>query len=170
MRRELDTPSAVSPFLVRGLFFRLLVFLARRHSNHERAVSSTRNETTPAKIETSPQSTGVARSSSAHNLAAVLRFCEEHFNEPLSVPHLAALMFLSPGRFTQIFAREMGTTPAAFIRRLRLERAQTLLRTTDMPATEIALNVGFNDLAQFSRAFRAIFNTTPRAYRSAFKT
>jgi AraC-like DNA-binding protein len=75
-------------------------------------------------------------------------------------------MFLSPGHFSELFSREVGMPPATYLRRLRLERAQTLLRTTALSATEIAQQSGFNDLAQLSRAFRTAFNTTPSAYRA----
>jgi AraC-like DNA-binding protein len=99
----------VSRALVRGLFFRLLVFLARQHAQQRTALRDT--------------STRTARQQ-AHNVAEVLHFCDEHFCESLSVPQLAAMMFLSPGRFSEVFAREVGMPPATLLRRLRLERAQ----------------------------------------------
>jgi AraC-like DNA-binding protein/mannose-6-phosphate isomerase-like protein (cupin superfamily) len=152
LNAELSASSPISLVLVRGLFFRMLVFFARQHAHRENHLtSSTRSTATKASIK------------ERHDLSSVLRFCEERFSEPLAVAQLASLLFLSPGRFTQVFAREMGTTPANYIRRLRLERAQTLLRTTDMSATDIAHSVGFKDLAQLSRAFRAVFNTPRRA-------
>lgn len=155
LNREREANANVSRALLRGLFFRLLVFLARQHAQQRTAMRDT--------------STRTARQP-AHNVAQVLQFCDEHFCESLSVPQLAAMMFLSPGRFSEVFAREVGTPPATYLRRLRLERAQTLLRTTSLSATEIAHRSGFNDLAQLSRAFRAVFGTTPSAYRATYKT
>jgi transcriptional regulator GlxA family with amidase domain len=117
INREREANASVSRALVRGLFFRLLVFLARQHAQ---------------------QRTGIARyeyshcTAAGHNVAEVLQFCDEHFCESLSVPQLAAMMFLSPGRFSEVFAREVGMPPATYLRRLRLERAQTLLRTTSL--------------------------------------
>jgi AraC-like DNA-binding protein len=149
---EMESCSVAAPILVRGLLFRLLVYLAR--------------------IKAEP---GDARSSNPHghrvpargpSLADVVRVCEDRFAEPLLVPQLAALMFLSPGHFSELFAREVGMPPASYVRRLRLERAQTLLRTTALSATEIARQSGFNDPAQLSRAFRTAFRMTPSAYRA----
>jgi AraC family L-rhamnose operon regulatory protein RhaS len=155
LNRERGANANVSRALVRGLFFRLLVFLARQHAQQRTALRHT--------------STRTARQQ-AHNVAQVLQFCDEHFCESLSVPQLAAMMFLSPGRFSEVFTREVGMPPATYLRRLRLERAQTLLRTTSLSATEIAHRSGFSDLAQLSRAFRAVFGTTPSAYRATYKT
>ena len=104
-------------------------------------------------------------SSAGLSLADIIHVCEEHFAENLSVPQLAARMFLSPGHFTEIFTREVGMPPATYLRRLRLERAQTLLRETSLPVTTVALQVGFSDAAGLSRAFRSAFKLSPLQYR-----
>jgi AraC-like DNA-binding protein/quercetin dioxygenase-like cupin family protein len=148
------TNPAVARILLPALFFRLLVTLARDHE-------------ATGEIRTSGHTPGAAGHDAG--LAAVLRLCETHFAEPLSVPQLAATMFLSPGRFSEVFSQYMGVAPATYLRRLRLERAQTLLRTSrHLPAATIATQVGFNNPAQFSRAFRAAFGVTPSEYRSRF--
>ncbi len=144
--------------LTHSQFFRLLVHLARwQVIQHNQLNAKTRQggptDVTTQKIE----------------VAAILHFCDEHFHEPISVPQLAALMFLSPSRFTELFSSEVGMSPAAYIRRLRLERAQTLLRTTTLSTTCIAHQVGLNDSTQLSRAFRTIFHLTPSAYRHKFR-
>ena len=145
--------------LVRGLFFRLLVWLSRWHAqqNAERESAGQRDE----KHE--------RFAASRVNLAQVLQFCEERFAEPLSVPQLAALMFLTPGHFSELFAREVGMPPAAYLRRLRLERAQTLLRESDWPIAHIAQQTGFGTSEKLSHAFRAVYGATPTAFRAAAK-
>lgn len=145
-----SAPEAVP--LVHALFFRLLIYLARWQM---------------AQPVVSPQPPGKAGSQrTSYTITDVLRFCEEHYHEPLNVPQLAELMFLSPGRFSELFTQQVGTSPASYIRRLRLERAQTLLRTTDIAVTKIAHEVGFSDGSQLSRAFHAMFSTSPSEYRS----
>lgn len=102
------------------------------------------------------------------HIANILRICEERFHEPLTVPQLASLLFLSPSHFSEIFTREVGVPPATYIRRLRLECAQTLLRTTSLSVTQIAHRVGFSDGPQLAHAFQAAFHLTPTAYRATF--
>jgi AraC-like DNA-binding protein len=137
-----------------GLFFRLLVFLARQHAQQR-----TRRDT----------STRDARQQ-AHNVAEVLQFCDEHFCESLSVPQLAAMMFLSPGRFSEVFAREVGMPPATYLRRCvwSARKRSCAQRRCRQPRSRTA--AAFSDLAQLSRAFRAVFGTTPSTYRATYKT
>ena len=101
----------------------------------------------------------------APTIADAVRWCEAHFAEPLSVPQLAARLFLSPNHFSQRFTREVGVTPAAFIRRLRLEKARALLRETDWPLARIAEATGFADAAHLARSFCGFYGLTPGAFR-----
>lgn len=147
VERKKSNP-AISRILIPQLFFQLLVYLARTHDIQAQGALPTLHDS---------------------GLAQVLRICDEHFAEPLSVPQLAAVMFLSPGRFSEVFSEQMGVAPATYLRRLRLERAQTLLRTTQSTAARIAIQVGFTDATQFSRAFRTAFGLSPSEYRATFK-
>jgi AraC-like DNA-binding protein/quercetin dioxygenase-like cupin family protein len=98
-------------------------------------------------------------------LTEALRFCEEHFDKPLSVPKLAARAFLSPGHFSELFSREVGMPPAAYVRHLRLDKACTLLRDTKIPIAQIATQCGFKNAAQFSRTFHHFYENSPMQYR-----
>lgn len=140
-------PEAV--FVARLLFFRLLVTLARLWNENIR-----------------PEKTSAYRNV---ELAEVLQFCESNFGESVSVPQMAAKMFLSPSRFSEIFKSEMGVPPGEYLRNLRLNRAQNLLKSTRLNAGEIASQCGFSDAAQFSRAFRSAFQKTPGEYRRELK-
>lgn len=150
VRRELAAPTPEAALLTRFLFFRLLVELARLWSQN-------------------PAHQTASHAYHQTQLADVLQFCEAHFAEPLSVPQLAARLFLSPGRFSEIFKKEMGTPPGDYLRRLRLNKAQELLRAGELSITQIAFDCGFNDAAQFSRAFHATFALTPSDYRKDFR-
>lgn len=162
IRTEFLSTSREAPLLTSHLFFRMLVHLARWQSMQQPLSTSYNGvaSSVPAGKATVPYKVSIAN---------VLQLCEERFHEPLTVPQLASFMFLSPGRFTELFVREVGMSPATYIRHLRLERAQTLLRTTTLSATAIAHQVGFRDSAQLSRAFHSTFHLTPTAYRATFR-
>lgn len=144
--RETQQADIASPLIVRDLLFRLLTQLARFYADQSQTSGSNKPAPTPG-------------------LAEVLHLCETRFAEDLSVPQLAALMFLSPGHFTEIFAREVGMPPAAYLRQLRLAHAQHLLSHTQLSMAHIAQQCGFNDSAQFARAFKATFGHTPSEHR-----
>jgi AraC-like DNA-binding protein len=160
LHTEFLSSTVEAPLLTHSLFFRLLVHLARWQATQQ---TNNNGDKWSASSE--------ARQMVSYkvSIANVLQLCEERFHEPLTVPQLAALMFLSPSRFTELFSHEVGTSPAAYIRRLRLEQAQSLLRTTSLSTTTIAHQVGFRDSAQLSRAFHTVFHLTPSAYRAKFR-
>lgn len=85
--------------------------------------------------------------------------------EPLDVAALAQLAFMSEAHFTRTFRDTFGETPHRYLQRRRIERAMTLLRTTDRSVTDICIAVGFNSFATFSRTFRAIVGESPSSFR-----
>lgn len=137
--------------LTRGLFLRLLVHLARRFA-----------ESRPlGPPPVSPKSDGREAT-----VAAAVRFLDDHFAEQVRIEQVAASVFLSPDRFTEVFARTMGRTPRDYLRHLRVERARMLLTTTGLPVSEVGQRAGFGEAAYFTRVFRAATGLTPRDYRS----
>ena len=62
----------------------------------------------------------------------------------------------------------MGATPAAWLNRQRLIRAQQLLERTDDGLEQIAGDSGFGSSAVMRHHFLKVLHTTPNAYRRAF--
>ena len=75
---------------------------------------------------------------------------------------------MSPRTFARCFARETGTTPAAFVEELRVETARRLLESTDLTIGAIAARVGMNSPETLHRAFQRRAGTTPDRYRQHF--
>ena len=103
--------------------------------------------------------------SDANRIAPVLRELEAHAAEPRTLADLAAAARLSRYHFLRTFRGVTGVTPHQWIVRARLRDAAARLTTTRAPVTEIALDVGFDDLSNFVRSFRAEFGRSPRQYR-----
>jgi transcriptional regulator GlxA family with amidase domain len=87
------------------------------------------------------------------------------YAEPLDVPALARIAFVSPAHFSRTFRATFGETPHRYLQRRRVERAMFLLRTSGRSVTEICVDVGFTSLGTFSRTFRDIVGEPPSAYR-----
>ncbi len=154
LRREWAAGTPDGTLLARGLFPRLLVHLARRYA-----------EDHAPGADTAPPAVREPSSTQEATVAAAVRFLDAHFAEPLRVEQVAASVFLSPDRFTEVFARTMGRTPRDYIRHLRVERARLLLATTGLSVSEVGLAAGFGEAAYFTRVFRAATGTTPREFR-----
>ena len=74
---------------------------------------------------------------------------------------------MSPRNFARVFSREVGMTPAAYVEALRLERARTLLETTEMQLEEIARRCGFGTVETIRRAFAPAAAVSARAITGA---
>lgn len=94
----------------------------------------------------------------------VLTFVDEHMGERLSLQRLAAEAGLSTHHFARVFREETGTTPWAYVRAARVQKARELLRE-DRPLAEIALACGFCDQSHLTRAFKRNEGVTPGTYR-----
>lgn len=88
-------------------------------------------------------------------------------SEDLSLDELAAEARLSPFHFARMFKQSFGVPPRAYLTRLRLEKACELLEQTDMPVTEIALEVGYSSNQVLARVFLKHRHMSPLDHRRA---
>ncbi|MFP4153671.1 MAG: GyrI-like domain-containing protein [Alkalispirochaeta sp.] len=94
-------------------------------------------------------------------------YIDSHLADPLPLDVLAGVAAFSKYHFHRIFLAYVGETPGQYVQRLRLEKAAMLVVAhRDRSITDIALSVGFSDMAAFSRAFRNAHGITPSRYRS----
>lgn len=99
-------------------------------------------------------------------IEVVTSYIHSHINGELQLDQLAGLAGFSPFHFHRIFAALMGETVAEYVRRVRLGTAvQCLLHSTE-PVTKIALAVGYETPAAFTKAFRQRFGITPTKLRT----
>ena len=99
-------------------------------------------------------------------IAPLLRQMESRAMEPLTLGELARIADLSRYHFLRTFKAVTGITPHQWLLRARLREAAHRLVTSRNPVTEIALDVGFEDLSNFIRSFRAEFGVSPSRYRA----
>src|SRR5215813_224250 len=95
----------------------------------------------------------------------VLVHVQRHLDEPLALEELARLACLSPHHFHHVFTGMLGEPLASHVRRLRLERAASRLKLTDVAIIQIALEAGYETHEAFSRAFRKNFGLSPVQFR-----
>lgn len=98
---------------------------------------------------------------------AVFDYIENNLDKDLSLDELAEVSCFSKYHFSRIFDAMVGETPFEFIKRIRLEKAASLLRIHPrQTVTEIALDCGFNNLEVFSRNFNRYFGQSPTEWRN----
>lgn len=109
----------------------------------------------------------MATAPASRHLLKAKDLADSRYGEPLSVADLARCAGLSPAQFSREFRRTYGETPHQYLITRRLERAATLLTTTDRSVAEICMSVGWTSVGSFTTAFRRIHGVTPLAYRAA---
>ncbi len=83
-----------------------------------------------------------------------------------SVRELAKLVSLSPSRFAARFTQIMGTTPMVYVTRWRMYLASQLLHETQFGIEQISIQVGYENVAAFSRAFKRNVGSSPGVWRA----
>jgi AraC family transcriptional regulator len=95
----------------------------------------------------------------------LLEFIEENLECSLSLTALAAVVDLRPLYFARAFKNALGRSPHQYVLWRRIERAQELLRTTEMTVADIAAAVGFASQSHLSFWMRRVVGISPAAYR-----
>jgi AraC-like DNA-binding protein len=104
----------------------------------------------------------------ARHLLRAKDLADARYFEPLGVDDLARAAGLSRAHFSREFRRAFGEPPHAYLLTRRLERAATLLRTTDRSVADICFSVGLQSVGSFTTSFTRTYGVTPTAYRAAF--
>ena len=92
-----------------------------------------------------------------------------HINSNIDIEELADVACVTKPYLIRLFKREFGTSPVQYINKKKVERAQLLLYTTEMPVKEVAYELGFSDHSYFIRMFRKQTSITPQEYRERMR-
>jgi AraC-like DNA-binding protein len=92
-------------------------------------------------------------------------YIKDNLGEPITVSSLARLCGMSHFALLKVFKKVYHQTPVEYLRQQRLEKATEMLREGRYSITCVAQEVGFTDIAYFSRVFRQYFGCAPSVYR-----
>lgn len=134
---------------VKGKMYELMTYFLRNH-----------------KLAELPESSYNARIAKLNRMNTVLQFISEHYNEKISTSTLAQKCFLSEAYFCRFFKNEVGLPVSDYVNKMRIDKATVLLRNTTLSITELATNVGFDDINYFSRIFKKYKKMSPTEYRT----
>jgi AraC-like DNA-binding protein len=91
----------------------------------------------------------------------------EKISEQLSLEDISKTLVLSPTQVERLSYQEFGCGAIHLFHRLKIDRARTLLHTTDLSIFEIAKHLGYDDQSYFSRLFKKHTGVSPRTYKKA---
>lgn len=96
-------------------------------------------------------------------------FIEKNFMQDIAADDIQEHSFYSYRNMNRIFQALQHETIGQYIKRLRLEKAAEFLKYSTTSITDIAFELGYNDLASFSKAFKKKYKCSPAAFRSSEK-
>lgn len=102
---------------------------------------------------------------SGESIRPALEYIAEHFNEKITIKHLACAVHLSESYFMYQFQKHIGFSAMEYISHLRISKACRELIRTQKTILEIAMDCGFRNISNFNRQFRRIVGCSPTEYR-----
>lgn len=124
-------------------FMELVVYLSRQYDHQEKGIDA-----------------------SLMHLANAISYIEDHYLEQVTLEEIATKSDISVRHLNRLFRAYYLTTPIAYLQRLRLERACTLLQQTNLSITEISYQSGFNDSNYLTRQFKKTYGMAPKSFRN----
>lgn len=94
-----------------------------------------------------------------------ITFISQNYALPITVEDMAQRLNLDRSYFGKVFKETIGQAPQEFLIRYRMSKAAELLKTTELPIKDISIQTGYPNQLHFSRAFKNVYGTSPRAYR-----
>ena len=99
-------------------------------------------------------------------ISDVLQYLDEHYKEDISLQQLADRFFVNASYLSRLFKEEVGHIFTKHVMRLRVEKAQHLLKTTHLKIYEVSEAVGYSDVKYFNKIFKDFTGLTPAEYRN----
>jgi AraC family transcriptional regulator len=137
---------------VETLAWTLAAHLARFHCSRSRSIHAPSPDTIPA-----------------GRIRRLIEYIDEHLDGNLSLEAMAAQIDVRRLYFAKAFKAAIGKSPHQYVVSRRLERAKDLLKNTDIPIVNIALNCGFCSQSHLSNWFVRIVGVPPAAYRQELR-
>ncbi len=144
MIKELETREYGFELEIKSALYHLVALLLRKH------VKQLLTETEYIK-----------RKKNLERFNPVFQYIDNHFQEKISIEELAQVANLSRYHFSRLFKEMTNKTPNEYLNQIRINKAETLLKYSDMNVTEVALSTGFSDPNYFSRLYKKYKRVTP---------
>ena len=104
----------------------------------------------------------------SERLKRVFTYIDEHYSERIYVADLANVLNMSTDNFFKYFKEFTRMTPTEYINHYRIGKAETLLKNSDLPVTDISFSTGFENVSYFIKTFKKLLGITPNKYRKTY--
>lgn len=149
MKEELDTGRSGFSTLIRLRLVEVLILLSRIHNKPDIDISKDKRKNCEGAIL----------------IGKIRNYLEQHYDEKITTHLLGNLFNISARHLNRLFKQETGLTVIEMIHQMRIERAKYLLNNSEEKVIDVAMQVGYDDPAFFSRLFRRKVGCSPGRYK-----
>lgn len=112
------------------------------------------------------ESENLIHESKSRRISKVCRHIEENISHKITLSDAAKMVNMSDSAFSHFFKKQTGISFITYINNLRVAKACDLLANTNLSASEVCYDCGFNNKSNFIRLFSKRKNMTPIEYRN----
>ncbi len=102
-------------------------------------------------------------------IETVLHFIERNLSKGVTLEEAAEFAHVSPCYLSRLFRKKMNTTFISYLKGQRIERAKVLLKNSDLPISNVSLDLSYADANYFCKAFKKEVGVSPSEYRQQFQ-
>ncbi|MBC1481976.1 AraC family transcriptional regulator [Listeria sp. FSL L7-1485] len=118
-------------------------------------------EATPEQLENNGVKLSTEEQQKQLLVNEIIHYMEKHHTEDVSLSTLSQTMYISPAYISKVFKEETGESPINYLIKIRLARAEELLKNKDITVKQAANMVGYNDAYYFSKLFKKYYGFPP---------
>lgn len=100
---------------------------------------------------------------------SITEFIDYHYRQKISLDDLAKMTSYNKSYLASIFKKKTGITIFEYLRNVRMQHSLDDLKYNNNTIVDVALNNGFANIQVFNRAFKELYQTTPKQYRDKYK-
>ncbi|MBD2861529.1 helix-turn-helix transcriptional regulator [Paenibacillus oceani] len=98
-------------------------------------------------------------------IAEVVQYINQHYHSRITLETLSKQFYISPYYLSRIFKKATGFSFVEYLTTVRIKEAQKMLRKTNMKVSDIAADVGFENISHFIKIFKKLSQCSPLQYR-----
>jgi two-component system response regulator YesN len=92
-------------------------------------------------------------------------YVRKHYHEKITLENIAAVTYLNPNYFSEMFKNQTGENFIDYLTRYRMERAKELLKDVRMKTYQVSHRVGYDNADYFCKVFKKVVGVPPGQYR-----
>lgn len=151
--------------LVKTLFLLLERELKSLKINCDVVVSSILNILISFFVREIDTDINLSKSLKNDSVSKVIKYMRDNYEKPITLTEVAKFANLNERYLSTLFVKSVGVTFKSFLSEIRLNNATRLLKTSELPMTEIAFMCGFGSISNFNRVFKSKYDMSPSEWR-----